>query len=240
MAPGQVAYLRLRVGPLAQVGGQVVQRAGAVAAQPQRRAQPARLGVIGVLGQHALGLHARHGVAGFRRQVEQFGGIEGDTGQADAHQRLAKLAGGVGTIHVVLHQRQDIGGAEIRRAIQQVVPVAARAGEIVEPEGDEAGVEVRGPLARRQPVAARGLVEPRQRLGVLPLAHQQRAVKMGERAARRPAVHRRQRQLGQTGHGGLQRGQRAGHIVLVRMQLRLQRGVVDHFGVGLAKLVGDL
>ncbi len=63
---------------------------------------------------------------------------------------------------------------------------------------------------------------------------------MGERAARRPAVHRRQRHLGQTGHGGLQRGQRAGHIALVRMQLRLQRGVVDHFGVGLAKLVGDL
>ncbi len=63
---------------------------------------------------------------------------------------------------------------------------------------------------------------------------------MGERAARRPAVHRCQRQLGQTGHGGFQRSQRAGHIVLVRMQLRLQRGVVDHLGMGLAKLVGDL
>jgi hypothetical protein len=59
--------------------------------------------VIGVLGQHALGLHARHGVAGFRRQVEQFGGIERDAGQADAHQRLAKLAGGVGAVYVVLH-----------------------------------------------------------------------------------------------------------------------------------------
>lgn len=196
--------------------------------------------MIGVVRQYRGGLFGGQRVAGFRREVEQVGRVERDAAQAYAHQRRGRLACGGRLGQMRLHMRQDIGGTEVGRAIEQVVPVTASALGIASLAGRQPGVEMRGPFSGGQAVALRGLVQPVQRLARAVRAQQQRAVLVREQTLRGPAMHRRQRGSRQGGHGLIERRQRRRHVPRIGMQLRAQRGMVDHLGLALPQLIGDV
>ncbi|MNT06735.1 hypothetical protein D3C72_1414160 [compost metagenome] len=241
MAPGQFAYLALRVGHLAQVDRQVVQCPLDVAhAMAQRCTQAARLGVVRVLGQHTGGLVGGHGVTGCGIELQQMRVVQGHAAQADAHQGLHRNAGGLGPGDVVRHQRCDVICAQVGIADHQVMPVACRGGHVAHAQRGQAGVEMRGPFARQQAAALRGLMQPRARLGIAAQAHQHGAVAVRDHPARGPAVRRLQRQRVKPRQRLVQHRQRGVGVTVVKVQPRPQRDEINHLGAGLRQLVGNL
>jgi predicted component of type VI protein secretion system len=120
------------------------------------------------------------------------------------------------------------------------MPVTRRGGHVAHAQGSQAGVEMRGPFARQQAAALRGLMQPRARLGIAAQAHQHGAVAVRDHPARGPAVRRLQRQRVKPRQRLVQHRQRGVGVTVVKVQPRPQRDEINHLGAGLRQLVGNL